>query len=69
MGLYQDRKVDELSDEMNDIQRALSKAASYDTKIEVIHAAMIAMRNNPQLSIKEAFDEGLLQWDITPLCN
>jgi hypothetical protein len=49
------------------IKGDLSAAISYGLELEVITEALLAMKENPNLSPEEAFAAGCQEWDVYTL--
>ena len=50
--------------EMKQISKRLDDVKFYHMETEVIYSALKIMKDNPEKSILDAFDEGCLEWDI-----
>lgn len=50
------------SAEMDSIKLHLDAASEYDLEVEVVHAALSAMKENPNLSINAAIVTGYNEW-------
>jgi hypothetical protein len=46
------------------VKEALSQAGKYNLEIEAIAFALMALKDNPSLTISQALEAGLDEWDI-----
>lgn len=49
---------------INLIKNAFDRASKYNLQFEVIASAMYELKENPEMSIPQAIDEALHDWDL-----
>jgi len=52
------------TDDIQYIANLLGFVREHHLEAEVVYFAIKAMKNNPQLTIKEAFEAGCEEWDL-----
>jgi hypothetical protein len=57
-------KNQELLDVIDLVADAMDESLAYNLTAEVIASSMVALRDNPGMSIEEALNHGLSDWDI-----
>ena len=58
-----DKKPD-VSNEMIEVYDALNKAKNFYLETEVVSSALLEMKRDPSISITEAMNRSLKEWDI-----
>ena len=51
-------------DYIDDVKDTLEVAGDYGLEVEVVLFALIALKDNPKISITEALERGLTEWDL-----
>ena len=57
-------KNQELLEIIDMVADTLDEAVDYNLTVEVIASSFQALKDNPEMSIKEALQHGLSEWDL-----
>lgn len=64
MAENQTLQPESLMNAMESVNDALERAAKYKLQNEVLGSAFMALKENPTLSINDALEVGLQEWDV-----
>ena len=60
-GTYTAETTDQV---IHDVSKAVQLASNFGMEIEVLHTALLFLKENPNATIHDALKAGLMDWDL-----